>query len=74
MRQHSHRISANADAAGSRVNDVIDIRMAALENSALQPYLIVLDANRRELARQDVALREDFNAGENNGLHRPSRI
>lgn len=53
------------------LNDVISIRMAAVESSTLEPYLILLDAKGRELARQDVSFQENFNIGEINGMRLP---
>lgn len=53
------------------VNDLISVRMAAVADSTLEPYLIVLDAKGRELARQDVAFQENFNVGEINGMRLP---
>lgn len=53
------------------LNDVISIRMAAVENSLLEPYLILLDAKGRELARQDVSFQENLNVGEINGVRLP---
>jgi hypothetical protein len=53
------------------LNDVISIRMAAVESSTLEPYLILLDAKGRELARQNVSFQENLNVGEINGVRLP---